>query len=215
MFPNIMMNFLRRINPNNMINEDKLFSFGADVRIYNPNDLIFSEGEVPGFFFLISKGKVKLNNYNEGGKEFIQGILSQGHSVGLSSLFTDKSYPVNAVAVEESEIIRLPKAQYLQFLQEHPENYFTNIQCLSEHMHYKFLMMQSMAFQKPAQKLLTLMDYLKDHHHHDQSQYALQILLTRQQLASLTGLSVETVIRVIKNMEKEGVLKIQNRKIFY
>jgi len=197
-----------------MINEDQLFSFGADLRTYNPNDLIFSEGEVPGFFFLISKGKVKLNNYNEGGKEFIQGIFSHGQSVGLSSLFTEKTYPVNAVAIEESEIIRLPKVQYLQFLKQHPENYFAILKCLSENMHYKFLMMQSMAFQKPAQKLLTLMNYLKDHHH-DQTQYALQILLTRQQLASLTGLSVETVIRVIKNMEKEGVLKIKNRKIFY
>ena len=214
MFPNIMMNFLDTINPNNMINEDKLFSFGADLKTYNPDDLLFSEGEVPSYFFLISKGKVKLNNFNEGGKEFIQGILSQGHSVGLSSLFTEKNYPVNAVVVEESEVIRLPKAQYLQFLQQHPEDYFKNIQFLSEYMHYKFLMMQSMAFQKPAQKLLTLMNYLKDHHH-DQSQYALQIPLTRQQLASLTGLSVETVIRVIKNMEKEEILKIKNRKIFY
>jgi CRP-like cAMP-binding protein len=197
-----------------MINEDKLFSFGADLKTYYPDDLIFSEGDVPSFFFLISKGKVKLNNYNEGGKEFIQGILTQGNSVGLSSLFTEKNYPVNAVAVEESEVIRLPKSQYLQFVKQHPENYFTIIKCLSEHMHYKFLMMQSMAFQKPAQKLLTLMNYLKNQHS-DQSQYALQILLTRQQLASLTGLSVETVIRVIKNMEKEGILKIQNRKIFY
>ncbi|MGO4709742.1 Crp/Fnr family transcriptional regulator [Chryseobacterium sp. 2TAF14] len=197
-----------------MINEDKLFSFGADLKTYYPDDLIFSEGDVPSFFFLISKGRVKLNNYNEGGKEFIQGILTQGNSVGLSSLFTEKNYPVNAVAVDESEVIRLPKSQYLQFVKQHPENYFTIIKCLSEHMHYKFLMMQSMAFQKPAQKLLTLMNYLKNHHS-DQSQYALQILLTRQQLASLTGLSVETVIRVIKNMEKEGILKIQNRKIFY
>ncbi|WP_435525156.1 Crp/Fnr family transcriptional regulator [Chryseobacterium indoltheticum] len=157
---------------------------------------------------------MKLNNYNEGGKEFIQTIFSRGQSVGLSSLFTEKTYPLNAVAVEESEIIRLPKVQYLQFLKQHPEHYFTVIQCLSEHMHYKFLMMQSMAFQKPAQKLLTLMNYLKQHHH-DQTQYALRILLTRQQLASLTGLSVETVIRVIKGMEREGILKIQNRKIFY
>ena len=214
MFSKFWIKFLDKINPNNMINEDELFSFGADLRTYNPDDFIFSEGEVPGFFFLILKGKVKLNNYNEGGKEFIQGIFSKGHSVGLSSLFTEKAYPVNAIAVEKSEIIRLSKAQYLQFLKQRPENYFTIIQCLSEYMHYKFLMMESMAFQKPAQKLLTLMNYLKDYHQNE-SQYSLQILLTRQQLASFTGLSVETVIRVIKSMEKEGILKIKNRKIFY
>jgi len=197
-----------------MINEDILFSFGADLRIYNADDVIFSEGDTPLFFFLIAEGKVKLNNYNEAGKEFIQGILSKGHSIGLSSLFTSKNYPINAVAEQESEVIRLPKVQFLEILKQHPEVYLDIIKLLSEHMHYKFLMMQSMAFQNPSEKLLTLMDYLK-YHHEDKSKYSLQIPLTRQQLASLTGLSVETVIRVIKNMEKTEVLKIQNRKIFY
>lgn len=197
-----------------MINEDLLFSFGAELRTYDPDDIIFSEGDVPGFYFFITEGKVKLNNYNEAGKEFIQGIFSNGHSLGLSSLFALKNYPVNAVAVEESEIVRIPKSHFLDILKKQPELYPQILQCMSENMHYKYLMMQSMAFQNPSQKLLTLMDYLKIHHE-DQSQYALQIPFTRQQLASLTGLSVETVIRVIKNMEKEGILKIQNRKIYY
>ncbi|WP_406567262.1 hypothetical protein [Chryseobacterium kimseyorum] len=34
-------------------------------------------------------------------------------------------------------------------------------------------------------------------------------------MASLAGLSVETVIRVIKNMEKNEILRIENRKILY
>ncbi|MGD1318049.1 Crp/Fnr family transcriptional regulator [Chryseobacterium sp. 2R14A] len=197
-----------------MINEDILFSFGADLRTFDAEDIIFSEGDVPAFFFLIVEGKIKINNYNEAGKEFIQGILLKGHSVGLSSLFLSKNYPVNAVAEIESEVIRLPKAHFFEILKKHPEVYSDIIPFMAEHMHYKFLMMQSMAFHSPTDRLLTLMDYLKLHHE-DKSQYSLQIPLTRQQLASLTGLSVETVIRVIKNMEKTGVLKIQNRKIFY
>ncbi|MFY1046315.1 Crp/Fnr family transcriptional regulator [Chryseobacterium sp. GP-SGM7] len=197
-----------------MINEDILFSFGADLKTYDSEDIIFSEGETPNYFYMISSGKVKLNNYNEGGKEFIQGILLQGHSIALSTLFAGKPYPVNAVAIEESEVIRLPKASYFEILKKQPEYYTDIVHCLSEHMHYKFLMTQSMAFHSPSEKLMTLMNYIK-YSHHDQKQFSLQIQLTRQQLASLTGLSVETVIRVIKNMEKEGVLKIQNRKIFY
>ncbi|WP_418123738.1 helix-turn-helix domain-containing protein [Chryseobacterium sp. PTM-20240506] len=58
------------------------------------------------------------------------------------------------------------------------------------------------------------MDYLKSYDE-NKTPYSFQIPLTRQQLASLTGLRVETVIRVIKNMEKENELKIVNRKIFY
>lgn len=208
------MKFFADFNPYNMINEDLLLSFGAEIRTYDPDDIIFSEGDIPGFFFYISEGKVKLNNYNEAGKEFIQVMFSKGESLGLSSLFTEKKYPINAVAVEESEILRLPKASFFDMLKKEPEHYHRILQYVSEHMYYKYLMMQSMAFQNPSEKLLTLMDYMK-FNHEDKSQYSFQVPMTRQQLASLTGLSVETVIRVIKNLEKEGILKIQNRKIYY
>ncbi|MGL6126561.1 helix-turn-helix domain-containing protein [Chryseobacterium artocarpi] len=39
--------------------------------------------------------------------------------------------------------------------------------------------------------------------------------LTRQQLASLTGLCVETVIRTIKQMKKDQIVKIEKKKIYY
>ncbi|WP_374442914.1 helix-turn-helix domain-containing protein [Epilithonimonas sp.] len=45
--------------------------------------------------------------------------------------------------------------------------------------------------------------------------FSFKVPLTRQQMASLTGLCVETIIRTIKNMEKEKIIKICNRKIFY
>jgi CRP-like cAMP-binding protein len=36
---------------------------------------------------------------------------------------------------------------------------------------------------------------------------------TRQQLADMTGLRVETVIRTVKKMEKEGKLHLEGHKI--
>ncbi|WP_144283732.1 Crp/Fnr family transcriptional regulator [Chryseobacterium echinoideorum] len=197
-----------------MIKEDLLLLFGAEERCYDADDIIFSEGDMPMFFYLIVKGKAKLNNYNDLGKEFIQAIVAPKQSIGLSSLFTEMTYPNNAIAIEKCEILRLPKAIFLKLLEQHHEYYSKIIHCLSEHIHYKFMMMQSMAFHNPSQKLLTLMNYLK-FECSEQESFSLQIPLTRQQLASLTGLSVETVIRVVKNLEKQGIVKIQNRKIFY
>jgi CRP-like cAMP-binding protein len=63
-------------------------------------------------------------------------------------------------------------------------------------------------------KLKQLIDYLKSYYE-DEAPYSFQIPLTRQQLASFTGLRVETVIRAIKSMEKDKILKIEKRKIMY
>ena len=197
-----------------MINEDLLFSNGAEYKNFKANEMIFAEGDTPSYYFQIADGKVKINNFNDQGKEFIQGIISEGGSLVITALFTERLYPLNAVAIEDCKLIRLTKQNYLNLLKENPDLYQTLVSFISEHMYYKYIMMQSISFQNPENKLKTLMNYLKNQHQ-DQSQYSFQIPYTRQQLASLTGLSVETVIRVTKNMEKNEILKIQNRKIFF
>ncbi|ROH99763.1 Crp/Fnr family transcriptional regulator [Chryseobacterium daecheongense] len=197
-----------------MITEDLLFSLGGEIRRYEANETIFREGEFPLYYFQIMQGKVKLNNYNEDGKEFIQNLFSDGQSFGESLLFIDRPYPMNAVAIEDSSIIKLPKSHFLKLIQENPEVCSNIYQCLAERMYYKYIMLYNLSFQNPEAKLKLFMDYLKSYHE-DKSPYSFQVPLTRQQMASLTGLRVETVIRVIKNMEKNKALKIQNRKIYY
>lgn len=197
-----------------MIIEDVLISFGAETKEYKAGDIIFREGEFSQFYYQIDKGQIKLNNYTEDGKEFIQNIFSDGHSFGESLLFVDRPYPMNAVAIKDSHIVRLPKSNFLNLIKENQEVSLNVYQCMAERMYYKYIMLYNLSFQNPVLKLKQLMDYLKSYHE-DKSPYSFQIPLTRQQLASLTGLRVETVIRAIKSMEKDKVLKIEKRKIMF
>ena len=197
-----------------MIIEDLLLSYGADYKNYKTNDTIFSEGDFPSYYFQIVKGKVKINNYSDDAKEFIQTVITVGESLVVTALFNERPYPVNAIAFEDCELIRLSKQQYYDLLKENPAVYEKMMPYISESMYYQYIMMQSISFHNPENKLKTLMDYLKNRHE-STSPFSYQIPFTRQQLASLTGLSVETVIRVTKNMEKNEILKIKNRKIFY
>lgn len=71
-----------------------------------------------------------------------------------------------------------------------------------------------MCSQSPAVKLKILMDYLKSSNRVKEP-FSYQIPFTRQQMANLTGLCVETTIRTLKVMEKKNILKIRNRKILY
>ncbi len=197
-----------------MIFEDLLISYGADYKKYRTNDIIFAEGENPSFYYQILDGKVKINNYNDQGKEFIQRILSVGEIIVVTALFIDRPYPMNAVVIEDCKLIRLPKQNFFNLLSQRPEFYTKFLKYISESMYYKHIMMQTLSFQKPENRLKTLMNYLKEKQE-EQSPFSFQVPYTRQQLASLTGLSVETVIRVTKLMEKNDDLKIKNRKIFY
>lgn len=197
-----------------MILENLLISFGAEMKQYKAGEIIFREEEIPLYYYQIEKGKIKLNNYTEDGKEFIQNIFSDGHSFGESLLFVEYPYPMNAVAIEDSSVFRMPKSSFLNLIHTNPDISLSIYQCLAERMYHKYIMFYNLSFQNPGSKLKLLLDYLKSYHE-DKTPYSFQIPLTRQQLASLTGLCVETVIRTIKQMEKEQIVKIEKRKIYY
>jgi len=197
-----------------MIIEDLLISFGAEAKDFKAEDIIFREGEFSIFYYQIEQGQVKLNNYTENGKEFIQNIFSGGQSFGESLLFVDRPYPMNAIAIEDSTVLRLPKKRFMDLINSNPEVCLNVYKCLAERMYYKYMMLYNLSVPNPVMKLKQLLDYLKSYYE-VKSPYSFKVPMTRQQLASLTGLRVETVIRAIKSMEKDKILKIENRKIMY
>jgi len=196
------------------IDEQILKSSGAKVKDYNAGDFIFTEGSLPNYYYQIIEGEVKLNNLTEDGKESIQNIAAKGHSIGEFLLFINKKYPANAVAISPCKILRISKIKFLKMLEDNPDLKADMIKNLADSLFSKFVMRQIISIKNPATKLKVLMDYLKSSQS-ETAAFSFQIPLTRQQMASLTGLRVETTIRTLKIMEKENIVKIKNRKIFY
>lgn len=197
-----------------VIKECILYKAGANLESFGIDDFIFKEGCVPKFYFQISEGSVKLNNYSEVGKESIQHILEKGNSIGESMLFLDKLYPVNAVATAACSVLKLDKRNFLSLLEQNPQICLDMNRNIAQSLYFKLIMNQNNSSQDPVVKLLALMDYLKSQQI-AKDRYSFQVPLTRQQMANLTGLRVETTIRTLKIMEKESIVKIQNRKILY
>jgi CRP-like cAMP-binding protein len=196
------------------IDPELLYSFGAEDRFYSTKEIVYQEGDHALYYYQIVKGKVKQNNYNEEGKEFIHNILGENQSFGDPMLFLEKFYVMNAICLTDVEIIRLPKNNFLDLLEKDPKVSLAMNACLSQRLYFKAIMLQNMSSQNPVLRLKGLLDYLKSYHEGDCEQ-CFHVELTRQQIANLTGLRVETVIRTIKKMEKEGNLTIKDRKILY
>ena len=196
------------------IDTELLYLFGGENKVYKPKEIIYREGDNAVYYYQIVSGKVKQNNYNEEGKEFIHNILGEKQSFGEPMLFLEKFYVMNAICLTDTEIIRLPKNNFIELLEKNPKLSMEMNACLSQRLYFKAIMLQSMSSQNPILRLKGLLDYLKSYHDGDCEQ-CFHVEFTRQQLANLTGLRVETVIRTLKKMEKEGNLKIDNRKIMY
>ena len=108
---------------------------------------------------------------------------------------------------------RLEKNKFLQLLTEHPEVHLNLTKVLASRLHYKATMVAEISTENPEHRLLKLIDYFKTHIHHIPESEPYLVELSRQQMADLTGLRVETVIRAVKSLEKKGQLQLQAHKI--
>ncbi|RMZ59485.1 Crp/Fnr family transcriptional regulator [Chryseobacterium nematophagum] len=197
-----------------LIDEQFLSSAGAETIQYNNGEYIFHEGNSPRFYYFILEGEVKLNNFNKEGKELILNILTQYQGFGESSLFTERLYTMEAVAVTNCRIMRLCKESFIDRLTHNPQLYLGLCKNLSECMDYQYKMLKNNSSLSPSERIMGIMLHFKSFEE-DQFPFSFKIPFTRQQLAGFTGLRVETTIRTIKIMEKDKIVKIKDRKIYF
>lgn len=198
----------------NLSDEELILHHGARLLRLGKGELIFSQGEQATQFYIVKSGKVKMSHFNEQGREFIQGYFSAGQSFGEPPLIAKLNYPASAFASEESEVWKMPYEQFVELLKEHFEIHLGLLETLSERLIYKSMMLSEVAVEDAEHRLQSLLGYLKKERGIPVGK-EYPVPFTRQQLADMTGLRVETVIRTIKSMEQKGILDIIEGKIFW
>jgi CRP-like cAMP-binding protein len=197
-----------------MVTEGLLIGYGAKKLSFSKGEIIFSEGDTSRYFYQIISGGVKMNNFNDDGKEFVQGIFSEGESFGEPPMLINERYPANAVAITASEIYLLNKEKFFELLMANPEVLFKLTTGLAKRLYFKSIMASEISSHEPEHRVLKLIDYFKTKISKIPDDQLYKVEITRQQIADLTGLRVETVIRSIKSLEKKGELNISSRKVY-
>jgi CRP-like cAMP-binding protein len=197
-----------------IFSEEILSSLGADVLYYKINETIFSEGQLPNYYYQIFKGAVKLTKDRENGTESIFGVFFKGQCFGETFLFADKTYPFNAVAMEDGVILRVPGEKFIDFVTKKPEFLLRLYRFNAERMYFRYAMLNCLSINDSMLRIKELFTILKELHS-VKGAFSYQIPFTRQQLSSLAALRLETVIRTVKKMEKDNLVEIRNGKIFY
>lgn len=198
-----------------MISEDILMSYGAKEQVYDKGDFILEEGKSARYYFQLKSGTVKMNNFSEDGKEFVQGIFNAGACFAEPPLFGDFPYPANAVAIEKSTVYVLGRDRFFDLLDSRPDLLMAMTKSFAKRMNYKAIMLAEISSNNPEHRIGRFLSYLKEDVYQITEAFGFQVKLTRQQIADLTGLRVETVIRTIKAMEKSGQLRIIDKKIYF
>lgn len=213
-YPIDLSNFLVK-RKSKLIPVELFEKFKARLVNIKKGQVLFEEGDPARDFYQVEEGQVKMYILNPDGQEFMQGIFNPGESFGEPALLGGFDYPSNAMATEKGKVWRLPKPEFFQLLKENFDIHIKLNQVLCKRLQYKSMILTEVSSYDPEHRLNTLLKYLKSKLPRNGAQEKFAVPFTRQQLADMTGLRVETVIRAIKKMEKEKKLTLQGHKIIF
>lgn len=194
------------------LSSEMLLAYGAAYKKVKKMEVVFREDQPAKFFYLIETGRVKMFNEVESGKEFIQGHFTAGESFGEPPVITGHDYPATAIALEDTLLLRISRERFIKLLHDNPEVHLAFTCMLSNRLLAKAQNMKDLTSYGPENRILSLLKQYKKHCGCPESE-TFKVELTRQEIADMTGLRVETVIRTMKALEEKGVLKIENRKV--
>lgn len=196
-----------------MIDVNLLLAWGATYKKVNANEFIFEEGQQCNYYYQLVNGYVRWVNIDSEGRECMHYLIEAGESFGEFSLFDDGPYAASAIADTDCILIKLYKPTFLELLKENANLLFSFTRLLTKRLRFKYSIIQAYASHCPETRIINLINYLirenknfcgDDH----------QLKLTRQQIADMTGLRVETVIRTMRNMHSKGDLVINRGKVY-
>lgn len=192
--------------------EKTLVRYHAKLVSVRKDQMLVCEGDAATDYLQVERGTVKMFIVNPLGQEFIQGIFGAGESFGEPALIGKFPYPGNVAALESSQVWKLPADYFFQMLKENFDLHLKMDEVLCSRLRYKSMVLSEISSYEPEHRILSLLKHYKAKNAMSQST-GIIIPFTRQQLADMTGLRVETVIRTVKKMEKEKKLTLQDHKI--
>lgn len=187
---------------------EQLIKDGFPLREYPKDAIIYEPGMLPRYVYFIRSGEVRMVTVSDEGKEFIQGIFKAGQYFGEPAMIVNRRYLAFTIANKNSQIVPVSKDQFFGLIKQQPEFSTELIQTLSHRLFYKSMMLEELANEKAEHRLLTIISYL-----FADLQTGEHLKATRQELADMTGLRVETVIRGVKVLADKKLITIKKGKI--
>ena len=187
----------------------------AQLQHYAKNEFIFHAGALDKNVYFLRSGRVKIYQPTDCGKEVILWFCFPGEMFGFAEVAQGGGRVVNAVAGEPSAILRISQTQFTAFLQTHPAVSLLVMQVLSCRLRILGEVLVNLVNDDAQTRIMKLILRLGARYgvRVGSDELHLSIALTHQEIADMVGASRQTVTSVLGQLQRRGLMRLENRRI--
>lgn len=175
------------------------------------NEIIFKEGEKVSGVYFIYHGAFKVHK-QWGDKELIVRFAKKGDIVGHRGLGNDIYFPVSATALEPSVVCFIPLDFFMTSLKVNHDFLFDLMMFFAEELKISERRMRNLAHMPVKGRVAQALLNLQTKFGIDKEGF-IDLILTKQDLASYTGATYETVFRMLNELSNDDIIKLSGKKI--
>ncbi len=179
----------------------------SHLRHYERGHLVFEEGDPSDFFFVIVSGRVKVFKRAPSGHERILEIFGAGGLLGAVAAYESRPFPATAAAIESSTCLLTPRPAFFALLEHQPSLVRGLLSSLTIRLVELTARLAELTGGRVESRFARL--FLKlgvQMGRPDRGGVFVPMVLSRQELADLTGTTIETCIRIMSRWSKDHVL---------
>lgn len=184
-------------------------------RHYAKGDYIFLEGDRAEWCGFIFEGQVKLVKHSDAGKDLMLDLLGPGSILGIECLFSEQECIASAQAMEPTTVLLLAAQDMHAILQAYPVVFLAITRELSRRLEDAYRMMRSLALERVERRVALNLVKLagKIGIMRPDGSILIDLPLSRQDIADMSGTTIETAIRTMSKFQKEGLVDSEDGKI--
>ena len=169
---------------------------------------VYREGDEPTRVYFVQTGRVKTVKATEGDKELITGLYGPGEFFGYLALLDQTPHADSAVAVEDSELVYIPKADFTQLLERNPKVSQQFIRLLAGRVSERETQLLTMAYSSIRRRVADTLLRL-----HEQAGPEGSIQVSRDDMAAMVGTASESLIRTLSEFKQDGLVELTPKTI--
>lgn len=178
----------------------------------NKGEVLFHEGdEMQGIYF-IYKGTMKVHKHWGTDKELIVRFAKDGQIVGHRGLGKDTTFPVSATAIERTTVCFIDKEFFSASLKVNHDFLYELMLFFAAELKESEKNMRNLAHMPVKGRIAYALLILREKFGTDKDN-AINIQLTRQDLASFAGTTYETLFRMMNELADEGAISSPDKRI--
>lgn len=193
------------------LKEFQRLSGNRPMRTFKKKDVLFMEGQTPNDLYFISKGSVKTYKLNSDGKELITAIHREGDFIGYAPLLEDKAYSESCEALEESDILLIPRGDFISLLYSSREIAHKFIKLLSNNLEETEKRLLDLAYQSVRQRVAGALLSISDTYRLSDGNAT--IAISRKDISSMIGTATESLNRTLADFKDENLIEISDHHL--